>query len=86
MPTHRRAALDMANDPDRYAALDTDRDWNMGPFYVLVDANTGEVVGDGERGVSLYRRVGPHFFTNAKSANRIVRRAIIRLIGPEVTS
>lgn len=73
----------MANDPDRYAALV--KDWNMGPFYVLVDGNTGDVVGTDDAGtVVLIRRPGPHFFANAKAAGRVVRVATITLRGPEV--
>lgn len=72
----------MANDPDRYAALH--KDWNMGPFYVLVDSNTGEVFAENSAAVSLYRRVGPHFFANAKAAQKTVRLATITLVGPEV--
>lgn len=70
----------MANDPNRYAALD--KAWNMGPFYALVHADTGAVVGDGD--VSLYRRVGPHFFENAKANKLVVRVATIQLVGPPV--
>jgi hypothetical protein len=71
----------MANDPDRYAALE-EKDWNMGPFYVLVNGDTGEVIGDPPlQSVTLYRRVGPHFFENAKAANRVVRVATITLVG-----
>lgn len=74
----------MANDPDRYAALD-DKDWNMGPFYVLVDGNTGDVIGSGESGtVVLFRRPGPHFFSNAKLQNRAVRVATITLRGDPI--
>jgi len=75
----------MVNDPDRYAALERDH-WNMGPFYVLVNGDTGEVIADKDRGiVELYRKVGPHFFANAKNANQIVRRATITLVGAPVS-
>ncbi len=73
----------MANDPDRYAVLE--KDWNMGPFYVLVDANAGYVAGDKETGtITLHRRVGPYFFENAKAAGQIVRQVTIKLVGPPV--
>lgn len=32
----------------------------------------------------LYRKVGPHFFTNAKANNQVVRLATVQLVGPEV--
>lgn len=73
----------MANDPNRYAALD--KSWNMGPFYVLVDANTGALVGDGTTGsVVLIRKPGPHFFANAKTSGQVVRVATITLRGAPV--
>lgn len=72
----------MANDPDRYAALEGD--WNMGPFYVVVSADNGNLAGATEGGVMLYRKVGPHFFGNAKANNQIVRIATIQLVGPPV--
>ena len=76
----------MTNDPNRYAALD-DKDWNMGPFYVLVNENTGDVVGQPPLdSVTLYRKVGPHFFENAKINNQIVRLATITLYGPHATA
>ena len=32
----------------------------------------------------LYRKVGPHFFANAKANNQVVRLATVQLVGPEV--
>jgi hypothetical protein len=72
----------MANDPDRYAALE--KDWNMGPFYVLVNSNNGDVGDKGNSSVTLYRKVGPHFFANAKANDQIVRLVTITLTGPPV--
>jgi hypothetical protein len=77
----------MANDPDRYAALV--KDWNMGPFYVLVDGNTGDVQHEREIGIlDLHRasKVSAYFFEDAKAKNLIVRIATIQLVGPEVTA
>lgn len=69
---------------DRYHPLV--EDFNMGPFLVLVDGNTGDVLKDKAHGaVLLFRTVGPHFFANAKASNLVVRRVTIQLIGPEVT-
>lgn len=71
---------------DRYHPLV--EDFNMGPFLVLVDGNTGAVGGELHEegtGLTLYRKVGPHFFANAKAANKVVRRVTIQLIGSEVT-
>jgi hypothetical protein len=77
----------MANDPDRYKPLVLD--WNMGPFFVRIDASTGDVecsqLTDKKGDVILYRNVGPHFFANAKADGKIVRRATIQIVGPEVT-
>jgi hypothetical protein len=74
----------LANDPNRYAALD-EKDWNMGPFYVLVDLNTGSVIGDPPAdSITLYRKVGPHFFENAKTNKQVVRHATIQLIGKPI--
>lgn len=72
----------MTNNPDRYAGLE--KDWNMGPFYVLVNADNGDLGGVTEGGVMLYRKVGPHFFENARANNQIVRIATIQLVGPPV--
>jgi hypothetical protein len=76
----------MANDPDRYKPLC--EDWNMGPFYVLVDGNTGDVLGDNDAGavrsVILYRTVGQHFFDNAKANKHVIRRATIQLVGEPI--
>lgn len=72
----------MTIDADRYAALEGD--WNMGPFYVVVSADNGEIAGASEGGVMLYRKVGPHFFSNAKARNQIVRLATVTLIGKAV--
>jgi len=60
----------------------------MGPFLVLVDGNTGAVGGEIHEegnGVTLYRKVGPFFFENAKRDGKVVRRVTIQLVGPEVT-
>lgn len=75
----------MANDPNRYAALV--KDWNMGPFYVLVDGNTGNVQRDHELGIiDLHRanKIGSLFFEDAKKNNLIVRIATIQLIGEPI--
>ena len=72
----------MANDPDRYAALS--KDWNMGPFYVLVDNNTGHVVNNEAGIIALHRRPNQTFFDNAKASGRTVRRATIQLVGDAV--
>lgn len=71
----------MTNDPHRYAALESD--WNMGPFYVLVDSNTGNVSLDKETGtIHLYRKVGLEFFAKARDNSQIVRTVTITLVGP----
>jgi len=75
----------MANDPDRYAALE-EKDWNMGPFYVLVNGDTGAVLDDDLGHITLYRKVGRHFFENAKIAKQTVRLATITLYGPHATA
>lgn len=73
----------MANDPDKYGALT--KDWNLGPFFALVDSNTGALVGDGTTGsVVLIRKPGPHFFANAKTSGQVVRVATITLRGAPV--
>lgn len=56
----------------------------MGPFYVLVSADTGQVVGSEGSSITLYRNVGPHFFENAKINKQIVRYATIQLVGAQV--
>ena len=43
-----RCAVD--NDPDRYAKLDDSKNWNMGPFYVVVSADNGNIAGESEGG------------------------------------
>lgn len=76
----------MADDPNRYAALDDSKDWNMGPFYVLVNGNTGQVVCEEDGAIHLYRaaRVGPVFVENHRRQGRVVRYATLQLVGGEV--